>query len=359
MSAFFIVASLILLIMQVCIGLWLYFAFPAIGWKIPAAAAPLVLTVFFRWAMTYTRTHYGTLESIIYYAAYMWAGFVFIFFSLIIIFALLQALCALCHIPARHILGPVSVAVMLAAAGLSIWGGFAAPKVKHIYVTIPGAPKLTAALLSDSHLGVGVSLARFESALKRMQAEKPDILLVLGDVYEYGMHPKKYAQALANFKTKYGTYGVLGNHEYYMGYQNSLNFYEQANITLLQNQVKDLPDGWQLIGLSDIKMARVTAEKVDKLLAQTDPQKYRLLLSHQPLLTETVAAHQIPLMMSGHTHAGQIWPFNYFVKLRYPHAYGLYQTGPASQIYVTSGLFYWGMPLRLMAPAEIPILHIN
>jgi len=64
-------------------------------------------------------------------------------------------------------------------------------------------------------------------------------------------------------------------------------------------------------------------------------------------------------MLSGHTHAGQIFPFNLLVKLFYPYMYGFYKIGPHSQLYVTSGMFYWGMPLRLFAPAEIPILHIN
>ena len=359
MNTFFIIASLILLIMQIAIGLWLYFVFPAIGWKIPAVVAPVLLTAFTRWAMAYTRTHYGTLESIIYYVTYIWAGLVFIFFSLVIIFVLVQVLCSLCHIQARPILAPLSIIILLASAVMSIWGGFSAPKLKHIYVQIPQAPRLTAAIISDSHLGEGVSLARFQKALDRMKEQQPDIIFVLGDIYEYGMHPKKYAQALADFKTKYGTYGVLGNHEYYMGYQTSVDFYKQAGITLLQNEFQSLPDGLQIIGLNDIKTAGVTAEQTDKLLSKTDPTHTRILLSHQPLLMDTVSKHEVPLMLSGHTHAGQIWPFNYLVKMVYPYIYGLHTIGPKSQLYVTSGLFYWGMPLRLMAPAEIPILHIN
>ena len=357
--SFFVVASLILLFMQVVIGLWLYMAFPAIGWKIPAAVMPVVLTALMRGAMMYTRTHYGTLESIAYYLAYAYAGLVFILFFVAAFFALLQVLCSLLHIQARAVLGPVSLACILFVSAAAIYGGLRQPKINHIDVTIPGAAEMTMAVISDSHLGEGVSLARFEKALSRIQEQNPDALLVLGDLFEYGMHRKQYAQALADFQTKYGSFGVFGNHEYYVGYDNSDEFFRLAGIRRLNNEALTLPNGLQLIGINDIRTAAITAQQLDDLLAQTDPNRPRILLSHQPLLTDVAAAHHIPLMLSGHTHNGQIFPFNLFVKRIYSYIYGLYETGPQSKIYVTSGMFYWGVPLRFLAPSEIPILHIK
>lgn len=357
--SFFVVASAILFLMQVVIGLWFYFLFPAAGWKIPAVALPVLMTAFIRLAMVYTRTHYGTLESVAYYLAYAWAGLVFVVFFIVMAFAAAQGICSLLRVDARHIIAPISLLVIFAAAALSLYGGFSQPKIKHIDVVIPGAPEMTAAVISDSHLGEGVSLARFQKALSRLEAEKPDAVFVLGDLFEYGMHRKKYAQALADFKTKYGSFGVLGNHEYYMGYDNSVDFYKRSGITLLQNQIHTLPNGVQLIGVNDIKTARVSPQHMDKLLAQSDPGKPRVLLSHQPLLADAAAKHKVPLMLSGHTHNGQIFPFNYLVKLQYRYVYGMYETGPSSKIYVTSGMFYWGVPLRFLSPSEIPVLHIK
>ena len=357
--AFFIVASIILLFMQMILGLWLYFVFPSIGWKIPVVLVPFCMTLFIRWAMAYTRTHYGTLESLCYYAAYIWAGLIFISFFIVLTFAVVQFLCTLCHVQARSVLGPASLVVLALATLLSVYGGWSQPKLKHIFLTIPNAPQLTIAVISDSHLGEGVCLKRFQKALARMQAQKPDMLLILGDLFEYGMNRADYAQALKDFDTPYGSFGVLGNHEYYMGYQNSVDFYQQAGIRLLQNQYETLSNGIQIIGINDVQTAPVTASMLDALLTKTDPTKPRILLSHQPLLVHVAAAHQVPLMLSGHTHNGQLFPFNLFVKLTYDHVYGLHQTGPHSHIYVTSGMFYWGMPLRLFAPAEIPIVHIN
>lgn len=345
--------------MQAAIGLWFYFVFPALGWKVPAVILPVLLTALTRLAMVYTRTHYGTLETIAYYLAYAWAGLVFVTFFIVMAFAVAQGVCALLHVQARPFIAPLSLAVMGLVAVLSLYGGLSQPQIKHIDVTVPGAPDMTVAVISDSHLGEGVSLARFQKALARLKAEKPDAVFVLGDLFEYGMHRKKYAQALADFQTKYGAFGVLGNHEYYMGYDNSVDFYRRAGITLLQNQIHTLPNGLQLIGVNDIKTARVSAAYLDKLFSQSDTAKPRVLLSHQPLLTEVAAKHHIPLTLSGHTHNGQIFPFNFFVKLQYPYVYGLYETGPRSKIYVTSGMFYWGIPLRFLAPSEIPLLHIK
>ncbi|MBR2504870.1 MAG: metallophosphoesterase, partial [Elusimicrobiaceae bacterium] len=71
------------------------------------------------------------------------------------------------------------------------------------------------------------------------------------------------------------------------------------------------------------------------------------------------AKYQVPLMLSGHTHNGQIFPFNFFVKLKYKYVYGWYDLAENSKLYVTSGMFYWGMPLRFLTSSEIPLLHIK
>ena len=358
MGYFFLIASLILWVMFAVTGAWFYKIFPALGWKIPVVLLPILLTLFMRFTMAYTRTHYGTWESILYYAAYILAGLVFVFFSVILLFFIAWGICALLHIPAQAVLKWSSIVVLTLLTLLSVWGGFAKPKIKHISLTIPGAPAMTAAVISDAHLGTGVSLSRWKKALADIQTQQPDIIFVLGDLFEYGMNRKDYADALAAVKTPLGIYGVLGNHEYYMGYENSVRFYEQAGIKLLQNQIETLPNAVQIIGVNDIKTAHVTEKQLEQLLAKTNPAAPRILLSHQPLLTEVAAGHNIPLMLSGHTHGGQIWPFHYLVKTQFPRIYGLHEVS-GMKFYITSGVFYWGIPLRFLAPAEIALVEVN
>ena len=359
MGLFFLIVSLIFLTMHIIVGAWFYFIFPSIGWKISIVIFPLLGTALMCFAMTYTRTHWGTIDSLVYYITYIWSGLIFIFSFLVIILALMQALCALAHWHIFPLLKWGSLILFAAVTFLSIWGGFSQPKIKHINLSIPNAPHLTVTIISDTHLGIGVSQIRLQKALDRIQAVQPDLVLFLGDIFEYGPNREQYAQRIAQLSTPLGSYGVLGNHEYYVGLQNSIDFFKQAGIELLQNQFVTLPNGLQIIGINDIKTTALTAEQLDELLTKTDEHSPRILLSHQPLLTDIAAKHQIALMLSGHTHNGQIFPFNLLVKLVYPYIYGLYQIGPQSHLYVTSGMFYWGMPLRLFAPAEIPILHIN
>lgn len=356
---FFAIAGLILWLMQVGIGGWFYFSFPALGWKMPVLFLPVLLTLLMQLTLAYTRTHYGFWESIAYYAAYTWAGLVFIFFFLILGFALVQALCMLFHWQVRPVITQGSMLVLLAVTLWAVIGGAKTPKIKHLNISLAHAPEMKIAVISDAHLGVGVSVKRFQKALQKIAQEKPDAVFVLGDLFEYGPDREQYAQALANLKTTYGTFGVLGNHEYYVGLNNSLDFYQKAGIYLLDNKTYLLPNAVELIGLKDVQTARVKEADLEALLQNTAPDRARILLSHQPLLTQVAAKHQIPLMLSGHTHNGQIFPFNFFVKLRYKYVYGWYDIAEKSKLYVTSGMFYWGMPLRFLTSSEIPLLHIN
>ena len=358
MSVFFIVASVVLWLMQVTVGAWLFWSFPQMGWKIPVAVLPVLLTVFFRFSMEYTRTHWGAWESVLYYMAYAWAGLIFLAFCICAVCALVQWVLFFFHVNIRSWLGPASVGLMLLAAALAVYGGISTPRVKHISVSVPGAPKMKLALLSDAHLGIGVSLNRFDKALKRLEAEQPDALLVLGDIFEYGPNRSAYAKRLAQVQTPLGTYGVFGNHEYYVGYENSKNFFIDSGITLLENETVQMPNGVAVAGVKDVRTARVSAQDVQTLLQQTDSARLLIYLSHTPLYAEEAAAAGADLMFSGHTHNGQIFPFNYLVRLQFPRVYGLF-TVDNMKFYITSGLFYWGIPLRFLAPAEIPIIEVN
>ncbi|MBR2081760.1 MAG: metallophosphoesterase [Elusimicrobiaceae bacterium] len=343
--------------MQLTIGAWFMRCYPQLGWKIPLLSA-LFLTGLVYFGLDFTRTHYdGFFASALYYFAYTWFGLVFLSFCVCAAFAVVCKILLWCHVPTAW-MGTASLVTLIVVWAMAFWGGFSAPKVKRIAVNIPGAPRLKLALLSDTHLGMGVSLARFDKALQKIEAENPDALLVLGDIFEYGPHREAYAKRLSQVKTPLGSYGVLGNHEYYVGYGDSKEFFKEANVTLLENTGVALPNGVQIAGLKDIHTAGVTAVDVARLLDSLQADKPTVLLSHTPALAETAAAHGANLMLSGHTHNGQLWPFTYLVKLQFPRVYGLYSVEQMS-FYITSGVFYWGIPLRFLAPAEIAVIEVN
>lgn len=358
MGAFFVVAAVIMWLMQVTVGAWLFVSFPQLGWKYPVAWVPLLLTILMFAGLGYTRTHWGVWESWLYYFSYAWMGLVFLGFCVCAGFAVLHWILNLCHFNCRACLGILSVATMCTVFGMAIYGGISAPRLKRISVTVPGAPKMKIALLSDSHLGMGVSYKRFDKVMSRIEAEKPDSLLVLGDVFEYGPERGKYAARIKNLLTAQGTYGVFGNHEYYVGYENSKEFFKESGITLLENGLTQMPNGVQVAGIKDAKTVRMTPQEAEAVLAKADRQKPLIFLSHTPVFAEEAARHGAALMFSGHTHNGQIFPFKYLVRLQFPRVYGLFEV-EQMKFYITSGMFYWGVPLRFLAPAEIPVVEVN
>ncbi len=357
MGAFYIVFSLVAFLMQMPTLAWLSKCFPQLGSKWLLVAS-VICTLVMLAGFSLTRTHQnGLFWSGLYYFAYIYFGLVFLAFWLSIGYFILLVLLKSFHVKTFG-LNYASIVALLTVFVMAFWGGFSVPKIKHIAVQIPGAPTMKLALLSDTHLGMGVSYPRFDDVMRRIEAENPDGLLVLGDIFEYGPHREQYAARLKQTKTPLGSYGVLGNHEYYVGYGDSKEFFKEAGITLLENTATTLPNGVQVAGLKDIKTAGVTAGQVASLLGSLDKNKPTILLSHTPSLAEVAAKHGADLMLSGHTHNGQLWPFNYFVKLQFPRVYGLFDV-EGMKFYITSGVFYWGIPLRFLAPAEIAFIEVN
>ena len=357
MGAFYFIFCAVSFLMQLAVAAWLGRCFPALGIRGPLLFGAVCTAVMFA-GLVGTRTYQsGVWASCLYYFAYTYFGLMFLAFCTCTILAWFDFLLKSFHVKTFW-MGYVTLLTLLVVFGLSFWGGFRTPALKRIAVQIPGAPKMKLALLSDTHLGMGVSVARFEKVLQKIEAQKPDALLVLGDIFEYGPHREKYAALLRQVRTPLGSVGVLGNHEYYVGYEGSKNFYKDCGVTLLENTAVTLPNGVQVAGLKDIRTAGVTPRQVEELLGSLDPQKPILLLSHTPLLAEQAARHGADLMLSGHTHNGQLWPFHYLVKMQFPRIYGLHDVN-GMKFYITSGIFYWGIPLRFLSPAEIVLVEVN
>ena len=112
------------------------------------------------------------------------------------------------------------------------------------------------------------------------------------------------------------------------------------------------PKGFELAGLPDLAARQFGAEpNLDKTLAGRDEAKAFILLAHQPVTFLEAQQKGVDLQLSGHTHGGQMFPFNYLVRLAQPYIAGLYQKGD-SQLYVSCGTGYWGPPMRLGAPSR-------
>lgn len=213
--------------------------------------------------------------------------------------------------------------------------------------------------VSDIHLGYGTEKKELLQYVKMINAQKPDLILIGGDLIDNSVTPlyvEKMQEELAQLQAPLGIYMVPGNHEYISGIRESVRFINSTPICLLRDSVVTLPNGIQLIGRDD--RSNRSRRSLPDLVANIDPDQPVILLDHQPYhLEETEAAH-VDLQFSGHTHRGQIWPVSLATDFLFQQSYGYRQWGK-SHVYVSSGLSLWGPPFRIGTDSELVVFHIS
>ncbi len=251
--------------------------------------------------------------------------------------------------------------IALAASGLlvalAVIQGNRAPVVSRYQVTLPGLPPeldgTRVVALSDLHLGPALGAAWLAARADQVAALHPDLVVFLGDLLEDGPDTLPgLAGALARFHAPLGLWAVTGNHESYGNQAATLDFFQRHGVQWLHNRRVRLEHGLYLAGIDDLSgRHHVPAPGVAGVLpAPSDGAT--LLLAHAPLEVEQAADGGIGLMLAGHTHAGQIWPFGYAVRRVYPWFSGRYRVG-AMTLIVERGTGTWGPRMRLWQPAEI------
>jgi len=298
------------------------------------------------------------------FAAYIWMGIAFLWFSLAVCSDLISMLLNFAY-PAINIKpfsGPAILALACLISAYSVFKAFQPPIIRKLNIKIEDLPAqlegFSLAYISDVHIGATFPLKRFAAICRQIEQLNPDILLITGDIFDSGFdrHTELNKQLLP--KTKYGSVGTFGNHEFYFGLDKASVLYQKAGIKILRQSFITLPNGLQIAGIDDARTTGIKTPLLDNILSRLDPSKPSILLSHEPVFFETAAKRNINLMLSGHTHAGQVFPFNFFVRLEYPRIYGLYKLA-GSYLYVTSGTGYWGPPMRFMTDSEIVYITLN
>ncbi|ACC97650.1 Phosphohydrolases family gene [Elusimicrobium minutum Pei191] len=360
MWAFYALAFSVFIILHVfCSGTFYYF-FPSAVTKTAFWAAPVFCTGLIVLSFALNRRSTGFFEGIVTMLGHYWTGIIFIIFSVAILMVFSEIIFNFFKIPAKLWIGRAGLCAMAVFIILGIIGGLMPPKTVTINLKSDKLPveKLKVVQISDTHLGTGVAVKRVKKMVDQVNALEPDLIVVTGDYFENGEKFRaKNAHALKQMKAKYGVYGVFGNHEFYGGVKKSVEFFKMAGTELLRNDsVEPLP-GVVVSGVDDFASAHISRSDFAEFLKTINPQKYNILLQHEPRFYDT-AENKVDLMLSGHTHRGQIFPFHFLVKARYPYFYGLYTRGE-TKYYVTSGAFYWGPPMRLFSRNEIVLFNIE
>jgi uncharacterized protein len=257
------------------------------------------------------------------------------------------------------------VSVSAVVGSYSIFQGLREPLVRDLRIAIPGLPSALAGTtivqLTDLHIGA-TKRSRFASDIvRRVNALSPDVVVITGDLVEgrFGSG-REDTLPLAALHARQGVFMVTGNHEYYSGLHEWLPELQRLGIRVLRNEhvVLDADKGnggWELVGIEDWNGRSIEPDggpDFPRAVAGHDPSRPMVLLSHQPRAIYLAAQAGVALMLSGHTHGGQIWPFNYMVHLQQPFVDGLHRVGQ-TQLYVSPGTGYWGPPMRLGTRGEI------
>ncbi len=215
---------------------------------------------------------------------------------------------------------------------------------------------LTIVAASDLHLGYNIGARELARWVALINAERPDAVVLVGDVIDNNVRPLHEQEMAAVFRRiEAPVYAVPGNHEYIAGIAPSLDFLRQAGITVLRDSVAEF-GGLLLAGRDDRRNRG--RKPLGELLTSRTPGQPVLLLDHQPYDLQQAVDQDITLQFSGHTHHGQLWPFNWVVGRMYELAYGPRQRG-GTQFYVTSGLGLWGGKFRIGTRSEYVVVYFN
>jgi hypothetical protein len=215
--------------------------------------------------------------------------------------------------------------------------------------------------ISDLHLGTLKGERWLKKLLGRVNGLKPDMVVIVGDLVDGNVrHVETLLPALSQLRSPLGVWAVTGNHEYYAGLEPSVKLMETAGYHLLRDRWVEAAPGLIIAGVDDLTAREQFGQSddaIEKALTNRPPG-VTILLSHSPLESKRASAAGVQLMLSGHTHGGQIWPFNFLVQLKYPLLAGRYEVDGMSLI-VGRGTGTWGPPMRLWRPSEILCLTLR
>jgi predicted MPP superfamily phosphohydrolase len=250
---------------------------------------------------------------------------------------------------------------LLAGAGLSLIAlvqGFRPPVVQDYEVHLHGLPDdmdgTVVVGMSDLHIGSLLGRRWLAARVAQVQALRPDLVVLLGDLFEgHGLPQENLLSTVRQLSAPLGVWAVPGNHESY-GNNSGLSLVQKAGFRVLRNQWVQLRSGFIVAGLDDLTVHRRAGREGDPVAQALSGRLpgATILLSHTPWEAEKAAGAGVGLMLSGHTHGGQIWPFGYLVGRVYPLLAGQYDVG-GMVVIVCRGTGTWGPRMRLWRPGEI------
>jgi predicted MPP superfamily phosphohydrolase len=337
------------------------------------AIAALVLAVLIPATLIGTRTGHAEWLA---WPGYLWLA---LMFYLLVVLGLLEIPRAAVRLLAkrpeepqidetRRLLLARSTAIFagLTAAGITGYGvktALGPPQINRWSMPMAKLPRAMdgtrLAVVSDIHLGPLTGTRHVGRIVDLINSVQADIVCVVGDLVDGSVAELgRFATPLAGIESRYGAYFVTGNHEYYSGYAPWVEEVASLGVRPLRNERVEIA-GLDLAGVNDLGGTQYgDAPDFKKALGDRDQTRPVVLMAHQPAAARDAAPFGVDLQVSGHTHGGQMAPFNLLVRLDQPVVSG-YGDVDGVPVFVTNGAGFWGPPVRVGAPPQVTVVELR
>jgi predicted MPP superfamily phosphohydrolase len=257
-------------------------------------------------------------------------------------------------------------ATTLVFAGIGLATAQALPRTTQVEIALahlpPALDGFSVVQLSDLHVGPFHRTSRMRKIVERVNALAPDLVVITGDLADE--KPADLAEAiglLQDLRARHGVLAVTGNHDFFADIDSVLRRSGAGRVRFLRNESLTVAGAIDVHGVDDPLAARIQGgdpPRLEQRIGSEARLRPSILLCHQPLGYARLAEMGVGLVLSGHTHGGQLWPISWLSRRLYPHYAGHYQIG-ASHFYVSRGTGTWGPPMRVGAPPEIVQLRLR
>jgi predicted MPP superfamily phosphohydrolase len=224
--------------------------------------------------------------------------------------------------------------------------------------------QLKITVVSDIHLGTIVSKNRIRRIVEQINETNADLILLAGDIVDEDLAPvirENLGATLTHLYAPLGVYGITGNHEFIGGVEPAVKYLEAHGINMLRDTMIEIVDNVYIVGREDIQGNRFggkTRKPLEEIIASKKEKSTIIMLDHQPAAINEAVKNEIDLMLSGHTHHGQMWPLSYITKAVYQVSWG-HKKFDKTNVYVSSGIGSWGPPVRIGNRPEIVTITLN
>jgi len=356
------------------------------GWQALFRFVPLLSPVVYwsvfwllSWSYLFSRFSQKFLPAVLYEGLIKtgsyWLAFMFYFLLVITaldILRLLDRFLRVVPVEVKRNLNPaLGLTVFILVVGIIGYGAWNArhPRVNHydLSITKQAGPlkQLHVVMVSDIHLGTIVDNDYLTKLVNMVNDLKPDVVLFPGDVFDENIESTNKLQTVANFRrlnAPYGVFAVLGNHEYIGGNaEEAIKYLGGAGVKVLRDSSEKIAGSFYLIGRDDRSGARhngAPRQELKTLMQGVDHSLPIILMDHQPLQLEEPVEQGVDLQLSGHTHAGQLFPIRHLTPRIFEDDWGLLRK-ENFQLIVSSGYGTWGPPVRLGNTPEVVDIMIK